>query len=95
MASRQVLKLCEKIKNDCGIVCKPDTFHVERENQSFYVWYMEVDVEASTGFSERALEVIGYPTCVSSWYMKDLLKEEKLTKVVNLDDSEVIIKPKY
>lgn len=95
MASRQVLKLCEKIKNDCGVVCKPETFQIERQNQSFYKWCMEVDVDKSTGFSERALETLGFTTCVSQDYMKDLLKYDKLVKTVDLDCSEVEIRPKF
>lgn len=93
MASRQVLKLCEKIKNDCGVVCKPETFRVERNQISFHVWGMDVDIDKSTGFSNHALEMLGnVVTCGSSCYMKDLLKREKLTKQVDLDDSEVIIR---
>ena len=95
MASRQVLKLCKKIEEECGVVCKPETFHVERLNQSFYKWCMEVDVDKSTGFSKRALETLGFTTCVSQDYMKDLLKYKRLRKTVDLDCSEVEISPKY
>lgn len=91
MASKQVLKLCEKIKNDCGVTCKPETFHVIRDGLSFWRWYMEVDIDNSTGFSKRALEYLGYTACGSSCYVKDLLKQEKLTKIVDLDDGDVII----
>ena len=91
MASKQVLKLCKKIENDCGVVCKPETFHTIRDSQSFWRWYMDVDIDNSTGFSKRALECLGYTTCGSSCYVKDLLKQEKLTKRVDIDASDVII----
>ena len=92
MASKQVLKLCEKIHKDCGIVCNPETFHVIRDSISFHVWCMDVDIDKSTGFSKRALEVLANTTtCESSYYMKDLLKQDKLKKYVDLDDSIVII----
>ena len=95
MASRQVLKLCKKIEEDCGVVCKPETFQIERQNQSFYKWCMEVDIDKSTGFSNRALETLGFTTCASQDYMKDLLKHSKLAKTVYLDSSEVEISPVY
>jgi len=95
LPSKQVLKLCEKIQKDCGIVCTPESFHVERLNYSFHVWNMDVNVEKSTGFSKHALEFLGNATtCTSSYYMKDLLKMEKLSSFVDLDCSEVVIIPK-
>lgn len=55
---------------------------------------MDVDIEKSTGFSNHTLELLGNSvTCASSYYMKDLLKIEKLSSYVDLDDSEVIIIP--
>ena len=94
MASRQVLKLCAKIEKDCGVVCKPETFCIERQNQSFFKWSMEVDVDKSTGFSKRALKTLGFTTCASQDYMKDLLRYKSLCKKVYLDCSEVEIIPK-
>lgn len=93
MASRQVLKLCEKIEKDCGVACIPDTFHVERLNQSFYLWNMDIDIDRSTGFSQLAIDNFGleYPLCASNYYMKDLLKAKKLGKRVLIGDDEVVI----
>lgn len=92
MASKQVLKLCEIIKNDCGIVCKPETFHVIRDSISFQVWGMDVDIDASIGFSKNAMSVLGNNvTCGSSFYMKDLLKRDKVGAQVELDDGHVTV----
>lgn len=92
MPSKQVIKLCEKIQKDCGIVCIPESFNVIRSNLSFYVWYMYVDIDKSTGFSKNALELIGDCTiCMSTYYMKELLEAKKITSYVDLDCSEVIV----
>lgn len=94
MASRQVLKLCEKIYNDVGVKCDPESFHVERMNYSHHVWNMDVDVENSPGFSDRAKEEMYDPVlCTSGYYMKDLLRYKKLRKVVTIDESEVLLFP--
>lgn len=94
MASKQVLKLCERIKNEFGVICKPDTFHPIREQESASVWIMDVDVDNSTGFTEWAYEQLDYCTiCVSPYYMKDLLKCDKLMMSVCVDGNEVKIIP--
>ena len=94
MASRQVLKLCDKIYEDVGVKCDPESFHVERLNQSHHVWNMDVDVENSPGLSERAKEEMYDPVwCTSSYYMKELLRFKKLVKVVTIDEGEVLLFP--
>lgn len=90
-----MLKLCKRIEQDVGVVCDPESFHVERLNQSHHVWNMIVDVEKSTGISDNAKSEMYDPVyCTSSYYMKDLLQFRKpLIKHVEIDYSEVILYP--
>ena len=92
MASRQVLKLCEMLKEQHGIVCKPETFHVERMNHSFNKWNMDIDVDNST--NESVFNNLDYcATCTSSYYIKDLVKFKALRVHILIDDNEVVLHP--
>ena len=95
MASRQVLRFCKRIEQDVGIVCNPESFHVERFNQPHHVWNMVVDVEKSTGLSDNAKSEMYDPVyCTSAYYMKDLLQfKKKLSKRVTIDEGEVELFP--
>ena len=98
MASKQVLKLCEKIEKDCDIICKPETFHTIRNSYSFNVWEMDIDVEKSTRlirgvFGEEIRISYKNAKCASFYYIKDLLKCNKLTEQIDVDSSELLLYP--
>ena len=86
MSSRQVLKLCKKIEEQCGIICKPETF-VSNKNRLMVetgsdAWSMEVDMEKTKKLSDSDWDFI----CCSNYYMKDLLKDNvKLTYKSDID----------
>ena len=93
MASKQVLKVCEMLKNQLGIVCKPETFHVERMNYSFNKWNMDIDVDNST--HEKVFRQLDYcATVTSGYYLKDIVKFKEIEVYIDTFDNEVRIFPK-
>ena len=93
MASRQVLKLCKMLKEQLGIVCKPETFHVERLNQSFNKWVMDIDVDNST--HGKVFHQLDYcATATSSYYIKDIVKFKEIEVYIDTFDNEVSIFPR-